>query len=335
MTTKTARKDIRIACLGECMVELHSTTPRRYCQTFGGDTLNTAAYMARLGRRHGLRTDYITGLGTDPFSDAMLNFFHELGVGSNHVRRLRERMPGLYLIEVDEHGERYFHYWRSQAAARFFLDDCHPDDLARELSAFDHLYLSGISLAVLTPSGRDVLIAALEQLRADGARICFDSNYRPRLWPTKELARREFRRILRLSSTAILTADDMRDLFSLQNDNDTLSLCEEQGVGEVVLKRGAAPCLIRVQGRCFEVPSKPDVHVVDTTAAGDSFNAAYLAARILGDDPQTSARCGHELAAAVIQHHGAVIAAEHMPDNLLQTDLSGSESREGTPCRTK
>ncbi|MFW5488479.1 MAG: sugar kinase [Desulfovibrio sp.] len=333
--TNNAPDHSRIACLGECMVELHGTGPQTYRQTFGGDTFNTAAYIARLGQWFGIRADYLTGLGTDPFSTAMLGFFRELGVGTNHIRRLEERMPGLYLIEVDRHGERTFHYWRGEAAARFCLDLNTPEALASELSAFGHIYLSGISLAILTSNGRDVLFAALEQCKKDGARICFDSNYRPNLWPNKEAAQKEFIKILQLSDTAILTADDMLDLFDLEDNQATLALCREHGVEEVVLKRGADPCIIHVDGQFFEVPSKSGVNVVDTTAAGDSFNAAYLTARILGNNPDFSARCGHELAAAVIQHHGAIIAADHMPKNLLHADPVPAGCQEGTSCARK
>ncbi len=299
------------------MVELHSSGPGCYRQAFGGDTLNTAAYIARLGKSSEIQVEYLTGLGTDLFSNSMVDFFHKLGVGTGHIRRLKNRMPGLYIIEVDAHGERFFQYWRSEAAARFCLDRDNAATLADELSCFGHIYLSGISLAILTPKGRGTLFKTLELLKRSGTHICFDSNYRPQLWADTAQAQREFRRILELSDTAILTAEDMRTLFALENNKDILDLCVDHAVSEVVLKRGKNPCLIRKGGQDFEVPSKKNVQVVDTTAAGDSFNAAYLTARILGNDPEFSARCGHELAAAVIQHHGAIIESRHMPDNLL------------------
>ncbi len=55
------------------------------------------------------------------------------------------------------------------------------------------------------------------------------------------------------------------------------------------------------------------VSPVDTTAAGDSFAAGYLAARLRGEAPAAAARAGHRLAAVVITHPGAIIPREAMP----------------------
>ena len=65
---------------------------------------------------------------------------------------------------------------------------------------------------------------------------------------------------------------------------------------------------------CWDVEAPPAAGVVDTTAAGDSFAAAYLAARLRGAAPAEAARAGHALAGAVVRHPGAIIPRDAMPD---------------------
>jgi 2-dehydro-3-deoxygluconokinase len=166
------------------MLELQGQAFGAMHQTFGGDTLNSAVYLARCGARTGVQASYVTALGDDGFSSGLLERWQVEGVGVQWVRRLPGRLPGLYLIEVDAAGERHFSYWRDNAAARS-LFDAPSTPLEHGLDQVDLLYLSGISLAILPPAGRERLFGVMQHLRARGARVAFDNNYRPRLWPDR------------------------------------------------------------------------------------------------------------------------------------------------------
>jgi 2-dehydro-3-deoxygluconokinase len=87
-----------LAAIGECMLELSEHPDGRITRAFGGDTLNTAVYLARLG----VPVDYITALGDDPWSEEMLAAWQAEGVGTASVLRLEGRLPGLYIIQTDE-----------------------------------------------------------------------------------------------------------------------------------------------------------------------------------------------------------------------------------------
>jgi 2-dehydro-3-deoxygluconokinase len=140
----------RVVCFGECMLELQGEAFGTLRQTFGGDTLNTAVYLARCGRRAGIAVDYATALGDDSLSAGMMARWRAEGIGLSLVQRLPGRLPGLYLIEVDARGERRFSYWRDQAAARaYFEADTTP--LEEAAGEIDALCFSGISLAILLP----------------------------------------------------------------------------------------------------------------------------------------------------------------------------------------
>ncbi|MFB0702098.1 sugar kinase [Pseudomonas protegens] len=294
----------RIAAIGECMIELQQHHHGSLQQSFGGDTLNAAVYLARELGEAG-RVDYVTALGDDSFSDAMCQGWAAEGIGLERVQRLPGRLPGLYCIQTDARGERRFLYWRNEAAVRDCFTTVAAGPILEALKHYDVLYFSGITLAVLGEVGRGKLLQTLAEARQRQALIVFDNNYRPRLWASVEQARAAYREVLPQVDLALLTLEDEQALFAYADAEAVFAAY--QGTPEAVLKRGAEPCLIRVAGGAFEVPAQRVEQVVDTTAAGDSFSAAYLARRLLGGSPVQAAEAGHRLASQVIQHPGALI----------------------------
>ena len=294
----------RIALIGECMIELQHRADGSLHQSFGGDTLNTAVYLRReLGEVGSV--DYVTALGDDSFSDAMCQQWHEEGIGLGMVQRLPGRLPGLYCIQTDANGERKFLYWRNEAAVRDCFTTPAAEPILAALPGYDVVYFSGITLAVLGAVGRERLLQTLVQTRSRGGRVVFDNNYRPRLWADVAAAREAYRTVLAEVDIALLTEDDERALFGYQDSEQVFAAYPS--IAEVVLKRGADACLIRCAGERFAVPALKVGKVVDTTAAGDSFSAAYLAGRLRGESPQEAAMAGHGLASRVIQLPGALI----------------------------
>ena len=294
----------RIALIGECMIELQHRADGSLHQSFGGDTLNTAVYLRReLG---GVGTvDYVIALGDDSFSDAMCQQWAEEGLGLGMVQRLPGRLPGLYCIQTDARGERKFLYWRNEAAVRDCFTTPAAEPILAALPGYDLVYFSGITLAVLGEIGRERLLETLVETRRLGGKVVFDNNYRPRLWADVEAARVAYRKVLAEVDIALLTEDDERALFGYEDSERVFAAYPE--IAEVVLKRGADACLIRCAGERFAVPALKVQKVVDTTAAGDSFSAAYLAGRLKGASPEEAALAGHRLASRVIQVPGALI----------------------------
>ncbi|XXF11127.1 sugar kinase [Pseudomonas sp. D1-3] len=304
---------IAVGLIGECMVELQRQADGGMRQGFGGDTLNTAIYLSHLCRGAGVAIDYLTALGDDPLSQAMRARWREDGVGDGRVRVLMDRLPGLYMIQTDAQGERSFLYWRSESAARHCFDGPGADELLAALGDYHTLYLSGISLAILTVEGRERLLEALCQARSRGTRIVFDNNYRPRLWPDAAEARRHHEALLGMVDIALVTWEDDVAVFGFATPEQLFSHYAGLGVGEVVVKRGARSCLLHTADGRAEVSAETVEQVVDTTAAGDAFSAAYLAARLRGGEPEVAARWGHRLAGSVIQHPGALMPLAAMP----------------------
>jgi len=305
----------RVATIGECMIELRHTDSQTLKVGFGGDTLNTAVYLARAGRDAGIRVDYITALGDDLYSQGMVDAWREEGIGTDLVVRLPGRLPGLYIIRTDERGERSFTYFRSAAAARDMLRDGRDAKLAERLKGYACLYLSGITLSILDEGQRQSLMNVLDRLRAGGTLVAFDSNYRPAGWPRIDDARHWMNEALRRCDIALPTLDDEQRLYGDADADVALARLRGIGISEIVLKLGSAGSLIWFAGASATTPIAPMTvaKIVDTTAAGDSFNAGYLYGRLTERDPVTAAAIGNRLAAVKIQHPGAIIPRSAMP----------------------
>ncbi|RPE01061.1 sugar kinase [Candidatus Pantoea deserta] len=306
----------KIAIIGECMIEL-SEKGENIKRGFGGDTLNTAVYLARQVDEAQLSVDYVTALGIDSFSDQMIAAWQQEKVNTRLIQRLENKMPGLYVIETDDKGERTFWYWRSDAAARYWLDGPQSAAIVSELENYDYLYLSGISLAILPAESREKLMLLLDRCRANGGQVIFDNNYRPRLWADQASARQAYRAMLQRTDIAFLTLDDEHLLWGEYPVSAVIERTREAGASEIVIKRGAESCLVALgDDALIEVPAVrlDPARVIDTTAAGDSFSAGYLSQRLTGGSAEASAERGHLTASTVIQHRGAIIPSEAMPE---------------------
>jgi 2-dehydro-3-deoxygluconokinase len=307
---------VAVASIGECMIELrHRVGSETELElAYGGDTLNFATYLARLTKGRGVEVDYVTALGEDPYSDAMLATWRAEGIGCELVARLPGRLPGLYTIRTDPQGERSFTYWRSASAARDLLRGERGARVAERLAGFDWLYLSGITLSILDGGQREILMALADRVRARGGKVAFDSNFRPAGWPERDEARAAFDGMLRRVDLALPTLDDDQALFGVADAAACAARLHDLGVPEVVVKLGRLGCRLSSPAGALDVPAERVDQVVDSTAAGDSFNAGYLAARLAGAEPDQAAVCGNRIAARVIAHPGAVIPIAAMAD---------------------
>lgn len=304
----------QIAVIGEAMLELSHQSDTTLALSFAGDTLNFAIYLRRLLPTESFDIHYVTALGCDSYSDSMLKNWQEEGLNTDLVCRLKNKLPGLYLIRTDEEGERTFYFYRQNSAARELFKSCAMFDLAENLLTMDYLYLSGITLAILDDTGREYLWGLLEKATQKGIKIIFDTNYRASLWDDAKSARAAIEKTLKWVGVALPTFVDEHSLFGDMTPEASVQRLLKNRMTEVVVKCGAEPVLIATMGMQKRVPARLIEKVVDTTGAGDSFNAAYLAARLLDIEPIKAAQWGHQLASTVIAYPGAIIPQEAMPD---------------------
>ena len=313
-------RDLKIACIGECMGELASDGKASYTMAFAGDTFNTAYYLAKifantLGAgfsQHSASTataiSYVTVVGEDTLSRDMHRFFTACGLNTQMVFTDSERTVGLYMINNDERGERTFSYWRSTSAARNLMKENRAALLEEALQGFDLIYLSGISLAILEPADRSALINLLSRLKIP---VAFDPNYRPLLWSSVQACRQCYQAVAPLCRYVLATLDDEQALWGITTAQQAAQFWRDSGAQEIAIKNGGEPNLIFTDTmRHFPLPNvvtKP----IDTTGAGDAFNAAYLSHRLQGLAVASAVDSAQQLCSRVISQRGAIISDDH------------------------
>tara|TARA_R110002111_G_scaffold141969_11_gene207920 strand:- start:10 stop:912 length:903 start_codon:yes stop_codon:yes gene_type:complete len=293
----------RFVAIGEAMVELAPAgAADTYKMGFAGDTLNTAWYIRR-ALPPSWQVDFLTAVGQDGVSDNLAQFVAAAGIGTDRIARLAGRTVGLYLIELKD-GERSFSYWRGQSAARLLAAD--PARLRAGLAGARMVFLSGITLAVLEGDGRANLYAALAKARTAGSTVVFDPNLRPRLWPDSETMCRVIMEAAALSDIVLPSHEDEATFFGDADLKATAVRYEKSGAALVVVKNGGGEMLTLRDGVfASHTPEKVSA-IVDTTAAGDSFNAGFLAEWVQSGEVAASIRAGAKLAAHVIGQRGAL-----------------------------
>ena len=290
--------------IGEAMAEIRSGRTDGFSLGFAGDTYNTAVYASRTIGQGGL-VSYITRVGVDSLSTSFCDAAQREGIEIGRIAKDPSHNIGIYSVSTDDSGERSFHYWRSNSAARrmFTSDETTPD-----FPAVRVIYLSGITMAILTPDARTRLINTLTSKRAkEGAKIAFDSNYRPALWDDPATARAVMDRMWNITDIALPSIDDEMALTGEDNEETVVSRFAASTWEGVAIKRGSSGPISPNLATADHPVFKPAAKVVDTTAAGDSFNGAYLAAYLSGAGEADRLRAGHRLASRVVGFPGAII----------------------------
>lgn len=283
----------RIACLGEAMIEL-SMAGATAAVGVAGDSLNTAIYLKRSAPS--LQVDFVSALGDDPFSDRIAEFIADQGIGTASLTRRASGTAGLYSITTDDVGERSFTYWRSTSAARTLFADGDFD----LLKGYDAIYLSGISVAILP---QPVRLGLLDWLHGHAVQVVFDSNFRPSLWESEAVAREVIGAFWQRADVVLPSIDDEMRLFE---ETQTQVIERFQRLGKTgAMKRGAEGPLSLPDIAEGKYPPAPQV--IDSTAAGDSFNGGYLGALLTGALQEDALAQGHMLARRVVGHRGAIL----------------------------
>lgn len=284
-----------------------SKVPTELAQGFAGDVFNAAVYLKRCFAD--IETQLFTALGEDEFSQRMKDYFLTEGLDNDLVLTSKDKLPGLYAIQTDGSGERSFTYWRSDSAARYVMDSVSDREI-ETLKQKDMFFFSGISLAILQPKHRERFWHLVALLKEQGVQIVFDPNYRQRLWNNKDETISLYEHALQLSDIVMPGIEDFGEIYDHTSFDDVEAFCQPYQINELVIKDGPNGVRVVTADDVFNVEIEPVKNVVDTTSAGDSFNGAYLGARLSGHDVIEAVKLAARIAGVVIQHPGAIVAED-------------------------
>lgn len=287
-----------LVCLGEPLIEFNRPREgdgRIWLQGFGGDSQNVAIAAARQGASAG----YLTSLGQDWMGDAFLDLWRSEGVDASRVSRHPTAPTGVSFVTHDEAGHK-FDYLRKNSAASLMA----PDSLAVDyIAGARFLHLSAIGQAI-SDSARQTCNAAVSAARAAGVKVSYDTNLRLRLWDL-ETARRTIDATIARCDVALPSLDDSQQLTGLSEPDAIADYYLKLGAPLVALKMAAEGALIATPKERVRVPAYRVV-AVDATGAGDTFDGAFLARLLAGDDVLTAARYANVAAALSTCGYGAV-----------------------------
>lgn len=288
-------------CIGECMVELRPVDDGHLKRGFAGDAYNTAIYLKRSAPE--IDVAFLTATGDEALSDAMVATWRSEGISDRLVYRIPGQRPALYLIETNAKGDRKFHYWRGETPAKEWLRLLLAAGGTNVLNNADLVYVSGISLAILSYADRQAAIELLGQVKT---KVAFDPNIRPALWKSMDEARHTFEAMVKLAAIVLPSRQDYQLMYGIDDPDEQIHFTAGLTEGEIALTCDEDGCRLRADGKTVALPTRA-VQVVDTSGAGDSFNGAYLAARLRGLPPADAAQAGLALAAKVVAQPGAII----------------------------
>lgn len=291
---------------GEAMLEYHCQGGAGSGLRFGGDTLNTAIHLVRSGHH----VCYVTAVGTDLISDALVAKWEREGIDTRHVLRHPSRSPGIYAIRLEESGERHFLYWRDQSAARDMFNLDGIDAAMAGAAQADLMYFSLISLAILDDAGRKRLLDLAAARKSAGRAVAYDSNFRPSLWPDIGAAQKASRKAMEASTIGLPTNSDEEVLWqAIEAETAIAQRWREAGMATIAVKAGPQGCFLASADdphACQQHPAG-EVDVIDSSGAGDAFNGGFLAAWLHGQTPDQCVEAGQANARRTLAHQGAIL----------------------------
>ena len=267
-----------------------STPAERIRLGFGGDALNEAVTLARLGGE----VDLVSKVGDDNAGDMVLEFCRAAGLPTEHVLREANLSTSMNIVLIDRAGER-----------RFITD---PNGSLRALALADVLprvselapVVCFASLFVYPRFGTSELVALFSAIKQRGCLLAADMTKRKNgerlsdlreVWPYLDIL------FANEEEAALLTSAD--DVEAMARE------IQQSGVGCVVIKTGARGCFVASATFTGAVTGCVSRAVVDTTGAGDNFAAAFLFAHAEGKTPEDCARFANAVASICVEHLGA------------------------------
>ena len=293
---------INVCSIGEAMIEISNIKNSLYNQSFAGDTLNFCNYLDKKK----LNAFFLSAIGKSEINQSLLDFVKSKNISTKYIKQINQFEVGLYLIKNKDNGEKQFFYWRDESAAKQYFNNIDFLNLYKELKNFDYIYFSGITLSIIHISKLNNFIKLLNLLKSKKIKIVFDFNIRPSRWNKKNL-NIFLDSVLKFVDICFLSGEDMN---YWKNKNDIKSyeqIVRKYKLKHSIFRKNAKFTYVFLNKTRYVFKNKLLKTVVDTSGAGDGFNAAYLSNFIVNNDPVLALKAGSSLGSKIVMKKGAIV----------------------------
>ena len=293
---------IKICAIGECMMELTNAKHALYSQSIAGDTLNFTSYLDKKI----FNTSYFTAVGTSDVSKRVISFLQKQKIKTNLVSRISSHEIGLYLIENSKVGEKIFYYWRDNSAAKFFFNNQNIKQCQNQLKKFQYVYFSGITLSLFDNNNFYKFLSLIEFLKKKQIKIIFDFNIRIKRWSKKKLFS-YFSKTLPFVDILFSSGEDLNFLKGNASLRTFKNLIQKYNIEHAIYRNNARLNYSFYKDESYFIKNKIKNKVVDTSGAGDGYNATYISKFIKFNDPQKALHAASEIGAKIVMKKGAIV----------------------------
>ena len=293
---------IKICAIGECMIELSNTKNALYSQSIAGDTLNFSSYLDK----NIFDTSYFTAVGKSEISKRAIRFLQKQKIKTNLVSQINSHEIGLYLIENSKVGEKIFYYWRDNSAAKFFFNNQNIKKYQNQLKKFQYVYFSGITLSIFETNNFNNFISILEFLKKKQIKIIFDFNIRIKRWSKKKLLF-YFSKTFPFVDILFASGEDLNCLKGNASLKTFTNLIKKYNIKHGIYRNSAKLNYSFYNDERYFIKNKVKNKVIDTSGAGDGYNAAYISNFIKFNNPQKALHAASKIGEKIIMKKGAIV----------------------------
>ena len=284
------------------MIEISNKKNNLYNQSFAGDTLNFCNYLDKKN----LNAFFLSAIGNSGINQSFLKFVKSKLISTKLIKQINQYEIGLYLIENKNNGEKQFFYWRDESAAKQYFNNIDFLNLYKELKHFDYIYFSGITLSIIDISKLNNFIKLLRLLKSKKIKLVFDFNIRPSRWNKKNL-NKFLDSVLKFVDICFLSGEDMNFWKNKNNIKSYEQIIRKYKIKHSIFRKNAKITYVFLNKIKYVFRNKLIKKVVDTSGAGDGFNAAYLSNFIVHKDPVLALKAGSSLGSKIIMKKGAIV----------------------------
>lgn len=284
------------------MIEISNKKNNLYNQSFAGDTLNFCNYLDKKN----LNAFFLSAIGNSEINQSFLKFVKSKLISTKLIKQINQYEIGLYLIENKNNGEKQFFYWRDESAAKQYFNNIDFLNLYKELKHFDYIYFSGITLSIIDISKLNNFIKLLRLLKNKKIKLVFDFNIRPSRWNKKNL-NKFLDSVLKFVDICFLSGEDMNFWKNKNNIKSYEQIIRKYKIKHSIFRKNAKITYVFLNKIKYVFRNKLIKKVVDTSGAGDGFNAAYLSNFIVHKDPVLALKAGSSLGSKIIMKKGAIV----------------------------